>query len=151
MQSAPDSGGMGTTIVGAVISESSLICFNVGDSRVYRFIPPKLVRLSRDDVPASEQNTIRATHFITQSLGGHDMRTSVQPHVRSFLPLGPNEFLMLCSDGLSDLVTETEIAKTMENHRGPLRVVHRLFQLAMQAGGSDNISIVAARPVQQTS
>jgi serine/threonine protein phosphatase PrpC len=55
---------------------------------------------------------------------------------------------MLCSDGLSDLVTETDIAKTMENHGGPLKVVHRLFQLAMQAGGSDNISIIGARRVQ---
>lgn len=151
MQSVPDSRGMGTTIAGTVISESSLICFNVGDSRVYRFIPPRLVRLSRDDVPASEQNSIRATHFITQCLGGHDMPTPVEPHVRAFSPLQPNEFLMLCSDGLSDLVTETDIAKTLENHGGPLKVVHRLFQLAMQAGGSDNISIIVARPVPQTS
>jgi serine/threonine protein phosphatase PrpC len=145
MQSVPDSRGMGTTIAGTVISGSSLICFNVGDSRVYRFIPPRLVRLSQDDVPASEQNSIRTTHFITQCLGGHDMPTPVQPHVRAFSPLEPNEFVMLCSDGLSDLVTETDIAKTMEDHGGPLEVVHRLFQLAMQAGGFDNISIIGAR------
>ncbi len=145
MQQTPSSAGMGTTIAGVVVSENSLVWFNVGDSRVYRFQPPQLQRLSQDDVPPWQGSGPRISHALTQSLGGLSSRCPIDPHVGVCPPLEERHVVLLCSDGLSDMVSDAEIAEALHSAPGVLDVVQSLFHRAMQAGGVDNVSIVVAR------
>ena len=73
--------GMGTTLVGAVLKAGQLITFNVSDSRCYLVSAGKLMQLSHDDVPESENNHfgLRRSHAVTQALGGLRFRLPWTP------------------------------------------------------------------------
>ena len=147
MEEEPGAVGLGTTVVGAVVSPNGLISFNVGDSRIYRHSQNSLVRLSEDDVPLGTRDFQgpRATHQITQSLGGRLARTAIVPHVKEGPPLAEGESLLLCSDGLTDMLAERDISKVMTNVAEPAVCAARLMESALDAGGHDNVSIIVAR------
>lgn len=135
--------GMGTTLVGAEISCARTVLFNVGDSRAYRLLDDVLVRISVDDVP--QTSTRARTHEITQALGGRLAHRRIFPHVSQQAPLKAGEQLLLCSDGLSDMVSERAIHGILLAEAEPESAVRLLLQAALDAGGVDNISIVAVR------
>jgi protein phosphatase len=147
MSNARASKGMGTTIVGSAVSNKGVVHFNVGDSRLYRYSSSGLARLSRDDVPlgTSGPDPHRSSHLITQSLGGRSVNTPIRPHIGSTGPLTSGETLLLCSDGLTDMVGENEIASIIGAAKGVEDCVSDLLALALSNGGRDNISIVVAR------
>ena len=126
--------GMGTTAVGLLLSAGGLLWFNVGDSRLYRYRDAALRQISVDDVPAGPR---RGT--ITQALGGSRVLTPVAPHVGTQALSVPSRWL-LCSDGLTDMLTESEIAPAMA--LDDEAAAGRLFETAMAAGGHDNISFI---------
>jgi serine/threonine protein phosphatase PrpC len=132
----PSLEGMGTTVAGLVLGEPA-IWFNVGDSRVYRFRDGRLSQLSIDDVPPGPR-----FGYITQSLGGVVPALPVAPHVGE-KPLSPPARFLLCSDGLTDMLGDDEIADCMALPDAD--AVTQLFELAMDAGGADNVSIVFVR------
>ena len=144
MRERPDLQGMGSTVAGLHVAPSGLAVFNVGDSRVWRIAPTGLVQLSTDDTPgpklADGRTAALTTPLLTQSLGGWHDPDGITPHVLSVPALG---HYLICSDGLSDLVDPGAIAA----HVGEDDVasVTALFEAAMAAGGSDNISIVLVR------
>jgi|UPI000785FEB1 PPM family protein phosphatase len=139
--------GMGTTIVGSVLSGAGVVHFNVGDSRLYRHSSSGLVRLSHDDVPIGSNGPgpRRSSHLITQSLGGRIAKTRIRPHLGSTGPLTIGETLLLCSDGLTDMVGEDEVASVIDAAKGVEECACGLLGLALSNGGRDNISIVVAR------
>lgn len=148
MRRRPETLGMGTTVVGAVLVEDRLVHFNVGDSRAYRHSPGGLRQISRDDVPhPGGAGPRRVSHVITQCLGGHAWDTGIDPHIATAPPLRPGETLLLCSDGLTDMADDEEIARVLEAVRDPGACASDLFKLAMDAGGVDNISVVVVRAV----
>lgn len=67
------------------------------------------------------------------------------PHVSQEAPLKDDEQVLLCSDGLSDMVSEAAIHGILMGETDPASAVRVLLQAALDAGGTDNISIVAAR------
>jgi protein phosphatase len=147
MQATPSTTGMGTTIVGVAFTKNGLLLFNVGDSRVYLHAPGSLIRLSVDDVPpvtigASQRRT---THAITQALGGADRRTAITPHINQMSALAGHETILLCSDGLTDMLEDDAICDVLDQCGELSTGVTELNLLAMQAGGRDNISIVAVK------
>ncbi|WP_118857952.1 PP2C family protein-serine/threonine phosphatase [Sphingomonas mesophila] len=123
--------GMGTTIAGVVLRGTEALAFNVGDSRIYMFSEGKLTRLSIDHVIDG--------HVLTQCLGGYS-GAPLKPHARRFR-LEPYSKLMICSDGLTDLVSDDEIAGLLSGHSGAFPAL-RLTKSALKAGGDDNISVV---------
>lgn len=141
--------GLGTTVAGVVISRSGVITFNVGDSRVYHHGQRGLVCLSEDDVPlgTGSHRTRRIAHQITQSLGGRLARTEILPHITEVPALEGGESLLLCSDGLTDMLQECEIAQVLSDTADPSRRVICLLNLALNAGGLDNISIIVVRAI----
>jgi protein phosphatase len=95
---------MGTTLVGAFVTPKALLTFNIGDSRCYLFSASQLIQLSHDDVADERINHSgqRRSHAITQALGGSSFPIAVEPHINVDAPLGADETLLLCSDGLTD-------------------------------------------------
>lgn len=151
--------GMGTTLVAAVFRPGRLTVAHVGDSRLYRLRKGSLVRLTADHSVVQEQikaglldeQTAAASperHLLTRALG-------VEPHVdvevREYDAQGGDVYL-LCSDGLTDMLTDAEIADLLTEHATvPESVCRRLVDTANDRGGLDNISVLLVRlPVETT-
>ncbi|MCS3498682.1 protein phosphatase [Bradyrhizobium japonicum] len=138
---------MGSTLVGAILTASQLLTFNVGDSRCYLLSRGQLVQLSHDDVPEGESRHIgsRRSHVLTQALGGSSFPIAVEPHISVDPPLAPGETLLLCSDGLTDMVTSEVIGSTLRTASDPLQVARKLAGKAFNGGARDNISLLVVR------
>jgi hypothetical protein len=120
---------------------------NVGYSRLYRHSSAGLVRLSQDDVPigTSGPGLRRSSHLVTQSLGGRTANTPIRPHLGSTGPLTVGETLLLCSDGLTDMVGEDDVASAIDPAKDIEESAANLLDLALSNGGRDNIAIVVVR------
>lgn len=143
---SPDQAGMGATLVGAQIAGSRLIWFNVGDSRAYRWRGGRLSQLSIDHVPVRGTGGPRASHAITQSLGGTFRSQDVWPAVGTDDWLR-GDWLLLCSDGLTDTVPDEGLASLLASSKNAEEAALALLGGAIEQGAPDNVSVlvVAAR------
>lgn len=133
MASHEELDGMGTTLVGVVRFERGLIGFNVGDSRLYRFTADALEQLSVDD---------SVDHVLTQCIGGYDHALPIA-HLCEWVA-SPNERLLLCSDGLTDMLDDDRIRDVLAAASGD--PAHALVEAALSVGGHDNVSVVVVDP-----
>jgi serine/threonine protein phosphatase PrpC len=137
----PDRLARGTTGAGMVGTDEQVFAFNVGDSRVYLFDDAGLTRLSTDDSePASPGE--RRSPIVTQSLGGTLTAKTIEPHITS-RPLTDGSRFLVCSDGLTDAIAESEISAILDGHDGG-RAVFELWRATIEAGAPDNVTIVLA-------
>lgn len=150
--SNPDLQGMGTTIVAATVSEGTLYVANVGDSRLY-LIGEQIVQITRDHSYVEEmvsmgllsrdsQDYRKNKKYITRALGAE-----AGVDIDFFeAPLKPGERILLCSDGLTNMVSDRTI-KAIVNGPGTLADrARRLIRTANDNGGRDNISVILAEP-----
>lgn len=139
--------GMGTTLVGAALTDDRMVTFNVGDSRCYLFSRGQLVQLSSDDVPEGGNDPFgpRRSHALTQAIGGTSFLVPVEPHISVDPPLAAGEALLLCSDGLTDMVPNQAIRYTLGAAKGALQAARSLAANAFSAGARDNVSLIVAR------
>jgi len=139
--------GPATTVVGLVVSADRTWWFNVGDSKLFRLDGGYLGMLSVDDIPLDPFGEVGAfvkTGVVTQVLGGAPT-DRLAPHVGQDDPLR-NQRYLLCSDGLTDLVTTTELETILAtNPDDDARAVRAMWAAAMNAGGHDNITVVLVR------
>jgi serine/threonine protein phosphatase PrpC len=146
--------GMGTTVALAVFYGSQATLAHVGDSRIYRLRGDRFERMTRDHSLVAEllekgyfktpEEAAEAhiDNVITRSLG---VEEDVQVDIREEAT-EPGDVYLLCSDGLSDLVPDPELAAVIERHAGqPDRAVAELVELAKRNGGKDNISAILIR------
>jgi len=129
---------MGTTIAGVVVTDQSVIVFNVGDSRVYRFDDSGLVQLSVDDNEAPARGQIRSP-ILTQTLGGSWEVAPIRPHLVT-QPLGDTARYLICSDGLTDAISDPAITAVLRDHDGG-RAAFELWKATIAAGAPDNVTI----------
>lgn len=142
--------GMGTTLALALFYGHRVALLHVGDSRIYRLRQGKLQLLTRDDSLLCDQVDLgmispenagdsHNRHLVTQALGASD---TLSIHVRDE-EFQPRDILLLCTDGLNDLVDSSDIELIIESLQTnlPLAAAH-LVQLANDNGGRDNISVV---------
>jgi PPM family protein phosphatase len=146
MHSIPNLRGMGSTIVGLAALGSRAYIFNCGDSRAYCKSGDFLRLLSIDDTSSFHQSDITAktgihSHSITQCLGGMPNFTEINPHIIPF-SLHPGDRLLLCSDGLTDMLDQDQIEQLLCIDTASS--IQCLFDAAMSGGGGDNISIIIA-------
>jgi serine/threonine protein phosphatase PrpC len=155
-QADRDSGltGMGTTMTMACIFNAELLVAHVGDSRAYLYRRGHLVPLTRDQTMAQEMletglisesdlasNPLR--HVLTGVLGTQG--TPISTEVRA-IRLENGDQILLCSDGLTEMVDDTAIAKVIgEPGVRSARICEQLVSLANAHGGRDNITVIAAR------
>jgi PPM family protein phosphatase len=131
--------GMGTTVAGLLVSDTSVRVFNVGDSRVYALDDDGLVQLSVDDNPPLAPGQTH-TSVLTQTMGGHPGRRRVEAHVSNHARDARCRYLV-CTDGLSDVVDPEAITDVLRAHRGG-QAAYELWRAAIDGGGPDNITIV---------
>lgn len=144
--------GMGTTCSTLVLSPSGALIAHVGDSRVYRVRGEKIDQLSFDHslvwelirrnhvTPKQAEKTV-PKNVITRSLGPDPV---VEVDIEGPIPVEPGDVFLLCSDGLSGLVSNAEIGAFAANFH-PDDACRYLVQLANLRGGHDNITTVITR------
>jgi serine/threonine protein phosphatase PrpC len=137
--------GMGTTVVVLTVAGGTATCVNVGDSRCYLMRDENLVQLSTDDAPppvgspSPGSRPVMKTGVVTQTLGGTVDERPVHPHVHQVEVRAGDRFL-LCSDGLTDVVSVDEIEAGLNGSADAVDTVRDLLRRALDAGGPDNIS-----------
>ncbi|MCH2534461.1 MAG: Stp1/IreP family PP2C-type Ser/Thr phosphatase [Bdellovibrionales bacterium] len=145
---SPELMGMGTTMILALLKGDRLYFGNVGDSRAYLFRKPKLWQISEDHSLVNEQikagvikeedsENVVGKNVITRSVG---FEKNVQPDV-FVRTVQPNENILLCSDGLSGMVPDRQMAQLLAD-TPPAKVVPKAIQAAKKGGGDDNISVI---------
>lgn len=140
--------GMGTTVVGTVFFDKHLVVAHVGDSRLYRLRGGHLQQLTEDHSlqnSYARQGTAEASwipkNMISRAVGIHP---SVQVDVREHL-LEAEDLYLLCSDGLTDMISDEQMRECLTNRKDLDGVCEKLIDLANQQGGIDNITVVVAR------
>ena len=136
----PAFNAMGCTVVGAAIEGSACRWFNVGDSRAYHF-DGALRQVSRDHVPPTPDG--RRTHSVTQSLGGKPVFQEIWPASGHF-NLRRGDSVLLCSDGLTDVLADSEIAAVFAEGFAGTEIVARLLSSCLSKGAPDNVTMVIA-------
>lgn len=153
-ESAPKYNGMGTTMVAFLLPPegSYAIVAHVGDSRLYLARDKNLERVTRDHTLYEELIAQGKAHklgarlgetknILTRALG---IKRKYEVEVRS-LPIEPGDRLLLCTDGLTDVVTDPEIAEFLTNKNSTgQEVIETLINLALERGGPDNVTIGVA-------
>lgn len=129
---------MGTTVVGVRLGTDTCTFFNVGDSRAYVMRGRELRMLSVDHTPTAGRAIGARSHALTQSLGGTLSRRVLTPHIENVAIL-PGDTVLLCSDGLTDLIDDDGIAIILRKvSRHPAAA---LVDAALDAGGRDNVTV----------
>jgi len=145
--------GMGTTLTVAVSLGWNLLIGHIGDSRAYLLRKKRLHQLTRDDTLAQalidagiadpEDTATRAMrHVLTAAIGSTG--EPVDPQVQR-LHLNHNDQILLCTDGLTGMVPDEVIASTLLEAPSANEACQTLVDLALNAGGVDNVTIVLAR------
>ncbi|MBI5596186.1 MAG: Stp1/IreP family PP2C-type Ser/Thr phosphatase [Elusimicrobia bacterium] len=144
--------GMGTTVVAALADEKSLTVAHVGDSRLYLLRGGRIERLTEDHSLVQDQvrhglitpeqaEKSHLQNILTRALGTEaQVRVDVSDH-----PVLPGDVYMLCSDGLTKMVTEAEMAGVLLQAPTAAAAVDTLIRMANEAGGVDNVTVAVAR------
>lgn len=144
----PSLRNMGSTVAGIAVDESgSLHLFHVGDSRIYRRQERFLEQMTVDDRHESggygEVDLRSGGTSLLQCLGGVSTPTKIEPHVTSFEMKGTSETFLLCTDGISDLLSQDELEAALSDSME--QTVDTLLSLVIAAGAKDNASIILLR------
>lgn len=145
--------GMGTTLTMAYSCGTDLFVAHVGDSRCYLLRGGVLLQLTRDDTLVQQMvekgilSPEKAAdhefrHVITNVLGGSTPGVHAEVHR---LGLEAGDVVLLCTDGLTGMVPDDQIATVLQACPGPQQACEQLVRLANEQGGKDNITAVVAR------
>jgi protein phosphatase len=145
--------GMGTTLTAAYSMGIDLFIVHLGDSRVYLYRGGVLKQLTKDHTVAqamadagyiSPEDVRRHVkrNALTNFLGGHHGK--VKADLR-WLRLNDGDRLLLCSDGLNEMVDDPTIAKILAEHGDPNAASQRLLEAALDGGGKDNVTVIVAQ------
>jgi serine/threonine protein phosphatase PrpC len=144
--------GMGTTLTAVRSLGRDLLITHVGDSRAYLLRGGSLHRLTRDhtyaqllvdtgQLAAGDAATSGHAHVLTNALGGASAEVQVDT---DHIMLDDGDRLLLCSDGLTDLVDEEAITKILHDTTSSRDACTRLVQQALDNGGHDNVTVIVA-------
>ena len=151
----PEWNGMACVVTAVVVDDLRAIVGHVGDTRLYKLSADRIEKVTRDHSPVGERED--AGEISERDAMHHPRRNEVYRDVGSemhelgdpeFIDVGeirfePDSALLLCSDGLTDLIESSTIAQLVTQFAGdPDRVVSALVDAAKRAGGKDNVTVV---------
>jgi len=148
----PRYAGMGTTLVLGVFRPEGLLLGHVGDSRAYRLRAGRLMQITRDHSLLQEQIdagllTVEEAAYssnknlVTRAVGVEDT-VLMELHLHE---VQPGDTYLLCSDGLSDMLSDDGLAHLLNTHETLPEAAHALINAANDNGGRDNIALILAR------
>ncbi|BBH19649.1 protein phosphatase [Paenibacillus baekrokdamisoli] len=149
---------MGTTVVAALLQTENGVIGHIGDSRAYKWRDGVLSQLTEDHTLVNE--LVKSGQITSEEAINHPRRNvltralgtdaQVEVDVRG-IPWAPGDLLLLCSDGLTNMVSVQEMTETFLLDELDLDgKADRLVQLALQAGGDDNITVVLMHHAEDT-
>jgi len=141
--------GMGTTLTAAISTSNGEVVVNVGDSRVYHVKPSGITQITKDhsvvedmivrgDLTRTEAYKHPSKHLITRVIGAVP---DEEPDV-FFLEMDAGDYILLCSDGLSNIVMDSEILFEIQRSGGARPGCEKLVELALERGAPDNVTAV---------
>jgi serine/threonine protein phosphatase PrpC len=147
--------GMGTTLTAVLFSGSKFGMVHIGDSRAYMLRQGEFAQITKDDtyvqmlvdegrISPEEASSHPQRSLLTRALDGRDIDPEYS--VRQVLP---GDRYLICSDGLSGVVSFDTIGSTLREYPDPQQCTERLVQLALRGGGPDNITVVIADATDQ--
>jgi protein phosphatase len=148
----PEQHGMGATLTAAWLDGSRLSVAHVGDSRLYLLRAGSLQQLTSDHslvaeqvrrgiLTAAEAEESEMQSVLLRALGAvPEIEVDTDEHA-----VFARDILMLCCDGLTRMVTEPEIAGTLQAETDPTKAAEKLIALANERGGVDNITVIVVR------
>ncbi len=146
----------GTTIVLAAVTDREVSIYNIGDSKCILIHEGKLMQLSRDHTvtaqmidaglmtPAQAKND-RRSHQLFQHLGIDPEEMTLSVYAQEKIPFEPRDLLLLCSDGLTDGLSEEQILEMVRQNHSHDTLAKELVAAAMENGSKDNVSVLAIR------
>lgn len=151
----PQMEGMGTTLTAILFSGSKIGMVHIGDSRAYLLRGGEFAQITKDDtyvqmlvdegrISLEEASSHPQRSLLTRALDGRDVDPEYS--VRQVLP---GDRYLICSDGLSGVVSAETIGDTLREYADPAQCVERLVQLALRGGGPDNITVIVADATDQ--
>ncbi|GEK28089.1 Stp1/IreP family PP2C-type Ser/Thr phosphatase [Furfurilactobacillus siliginis] len=144
-----DLGGMGTTIVAAITFDEQFLLANIGDSRGYVLRADQLSQLTEDhslvnelvkmgEISAADARKHPKKNIITRTLGIND-EADIDINLYHAVP---GDLVMLCSDGLTNMVTDAQIQMVLKGTADLQTKCQQLIDLANDGGGLDNITVL---------
>jgi len=144
--------GMGTTLTGLYTLGRDAFVLHVGDSKAFRMRAGELRQLTHDHTVAQEyadrgmisQEEVakhRLQHVLTRAVGGPGDHLAADMH---HFALEDGDRWLLCSDGLTDMVAEPDLATVLRAHPGSSEAARALVDLALENGGRDNVTVIVA-------
>ncbi len=137
---------MGTTMVVMSVMQNRIFVCNVGDSRAYRLRGKEFLQLSEDHISPRERNTLQKSPLL-QYLGLDPEEVCIVPHIEVKL-LQAGDMFLLCSDGLTDMLSNLEIEEIMESADTVKTCADQLLDASLEKGGQDNITVIVSRIVE---
>ena len=135
---------MGTTAAAIITEKDKAVVFNVGDSRIFRFDGDTLAQISVDHVAVS---SFKRKPPLLQFLGIPETEMIIEPHIATHELLCGDRYL-ICSDGLTDMVEEKDIAQIIKDTPTE-KAAEALLERALQNGGRDNITVILLSVVKK--
>ena len=143
---------MGTTMVAALAGAAEAVILNEGDSRAYHINSEGIVLVTRDhslvedlvergELTREQARTHPHKNLITRALGA-------EPELRADCfrqPLAEGDYLLLCSDGLSNVVNEQEMLYEVVHGGAPEQCCNRLLEIALSRSAPDNVTVVLVK------
>src|ERR687893_313817 len=142
--------GMGTTLTAILFAGNRLGLVHIGDSRAYQLRDQMLTQITKDDtfvqslidegrITEEEAHTHPQRSLLLRALTGQDVDPSL-----TIREARAGDRYLLCSDGLSGVVSDETLAETLGSYRDPRECADRLIDLALRGGGPDNITCIVA-------
>ncbi len=156
-QSQPQYAGMGTTLVVALFYDNRMMVAHIGDSRLYRQRGDEFVQVTKDHSLLQEQidagmltkeqaKLSSNKNLVTRALG---IDPAVEPEMHEY-DTQPGDIYLLCSDGLSDMVSDEDIGMTLQALGANLNLAaQQLVQMANDNGGRDNVSVILIKILRE--
>lgn len=149
-------GRMGSTFAGLTFYGESAVALNLGDSRVYMLRDSNLTKLTKDHTEAErlasmglirpeEVETHKGSHVLTRHFGTTPEEGIMEADFSEIIHIKKDDIFLLCSDGLTDMVSEQKIRQMLEQKIEVSVITKSLVEEALRNGGKDNVTVVVVR------